>query len=82
MKILRFNNFLVVYQVFYKDRITYYEPHALKECIRKDKCLYEKGKDRKDVHKVFKGKLKDKYDKRKKGFNHSIGKQDMYNSFK
>ena len=56
MKRLRFN-----------EKITYDEPHILKECIRKTKCLYEQSKNRQDVHKVWKGKLKDKQDQRKNG---------------
>ena len=63
----KIQQFLSVLQVFYKDWITYDEPHTLKECIRKSKCLYEQVKNRQDVCKVWKGKLKEKSYQRKNG---------------
>ena len=44
--------------------------------------LYEKGKNRKDLHKNWKGKLKDNQDLRKKGFKSHEYKHSFYNPFK
>ena len=68
--------------MFYKDQITYDEPHTLKECIRKAKYMYEQGKNRQDVHRFWKGKLTDKHDQRKNGFKPLDVKHNLYNSFK
>ena len=67
---------------FYMDRIIYDEPHSLKECIQMAKFMYEQGKNRKDFHKKWKDKLKDKQDLRNKGFKSHEDKQSLYNPFK
>ena len=59
------------------DRIIYDEPHSLKECIQMAKFMYEQGKNRKDFHKKWKDKLKDKQDLRKKGFKSHEDKQSL-----
>ena len=55
----------------------------MKECIQKDKCIYDQGKSRQDLHKSWiKGKLKDTHEKRKKGFKSHDNKHGLYNYFK
>ena len=66
VKILRFLSGL---PSIYKDQINYDEPLTLKECIRKEKCLYEQGKKRKYLHKSWKSNMKTKQEQRKNGFN-------------
>ena len=39
---VKIQRFLSGLPLFYKDQITYDEPRALKECIRKAKCMYDK----------------------------------------
>ena len=34
-------HFLNGLPMFYRDKLTYDELHTLKDCVRKDKCLYE-----------------------------------------
>lgn len=52
---------------FYRDIRSYDEPPTLKETIRKAKCMYEKSKGREDMHKAWKGEIKDKQYQRTKG---------------
>ena len=54
--------FFIGLPTFYKEQITYDESHTLKECIQKDKCMYEQGKSRHVLHKRWKSKLKVKKD--------------------
>ena len=57
---VKIQHFLSDLPAFYKDWINYGEPLTLKECIRKAKCLYEQGKNRKDLHKSWKSNMKTK----------------------
>ena len=59
--------FLSRLPTYYQDKIIYDEPCTLKEAIRRDKFMYEQNKGKRDLHKAWKSRIKDKQDQRKKG---------------
>jgi hypothetical protein len=67
-KKVKIQRFLSGLLSFYSDKIQYHSPKTLEEAIRRERHIYEQIKWRPIFQKTRNDKMKDKKEKRKKGF--------------
>ena len=68
---VKIQHFLSVLPQPYKEKIEFDEPITLEEAIRKAKYCYDQSKRKPDYQKVWKKRMNENIDQRKRGFKPS-----------